>query len=330
MKSAGDKRSILVTGGAGFIGSHVVDRLLQTGLWRVTVIDNFNDTYDPGFKRANIADHRLNGDFRLVEADLLDPDTMSSAFVEGEFDSVIHLAALAGVRPSLENPLLYQRVNVEGTYRVLELARRHGVKHVLFGSSSSVYGFRSTVPFSETDDVSRPASPYAATKIAGEAACAVTSHIYGTRILCLRFFTVYGPRQRPDLAIRKFATLMSEGRPIPLFGNGQTMRDYTHIDDVVDGVMSALEYDRTEFEIINLGGQVPVALTDLVEILSRTIGVEPTIEWLPDQPGDVPRTAANIDKARALLGYAPRVDLETGLRRFADWLLALRSSPSLR
>jgi UDP-glucuronate 4-epimerase len=314
-------RSILVTGGAGFIGSHVVDRLLASSEWVVTVVDDFNDFYDPALKRANVAHHEANPAFRLVEADLVDERAMAGVFERERFDAIVHLAARAGVRPSLADPLLYQRVNVEATYRLLELARAHGVGRFVFGSSSSVYGVRSEVPFRETDPVAHPASPYAATKIAGEAACHAYAHLYSIGVVCLRFFTVYGPRQRPDLAIRKFATLMAEGRAVPMFGDGTTARDYTYVDDIVDGVVAALAYDASPYEVINLGDERPTTLAELVRLIAGALGVEPRVERLPEQPGDVPLTFASIDKARALLGYEPKVRIEEGLTRFVRWLI---------
>jgi UDP-glucuronate 4-epimerase len=316
---------VLVTGGAGFIGSHLVDRLLGAGATSVTVVDDFNDFYDPALKRANVREHEGDPAFRLVEADLLDERALSALFDREPFDTVVHLAARAGVRPSLADPLLYQRVNVEGTARLLELARRSGVPRFVFGSSSSVYGARSRVPFLETDDVSRPVSPYAATKVAGEAMCHVYSHLFGMQVVCLRFFTVYGPRQRPDLAIHKFATAMLEGRPVTLFGDGTTARDYTYVDDIVDGIVAAMRYGATPFEIVNLGGERPVPLADLVRTIAGALGVEPRIERLPEQPGDVPLTCASVDKARGLLGYEPRVGLEEGVARFVAWLEERRS-----
>jgi UDP-glucuronate 4-epimerase len=314
------KRHVLVTGGAGFIGSTLVDRLLASGEWAVTVADEFNDFYDPALKRRNLAAHAGDPDFRLVEGDLADERAAARAFEGASYDAVVHLAARAGVRPSLVDPMLYQRANVEATYRMLDLARATAVPRFVFGSSSSVYGVRSRVPFLESDPVGHPASPYAATKLAGEAACHVYSHLYGMRVVCLRFFTVYGPRQRPDLAIRKFAELMAAGRPIPLFGDGTTSRDYTYVDDIVDGVVAALSYDATPYEVVNLGGERPIALVDLVRTIARTIGVEPEIEWRPEQPGDVPRTSASVERARELFGYAPKVPLEEGIRRFVAWL----------
>jgi UDP-glucuronate 4-epimerase len=320
----------LITGGAGFIGSHLVDRLMneadqdpgggQAGPGaRVTVVDNFNDFYDPAIKRANIIHHIGRRGFDLIEADITDRRAMDELFARGQFDCVVHLAARAGVRPSLEDPLAYEEANVRGTYALLEAARLYDVPRFVFGSSSSVYGINSRVPFSEDDPVAQPISPYAATKIAGEAACHVYSHLYGMRIVCLRFFTVYGARQRPDLAIHKFARLISLGRPIPLFGDGGTRRDYTYIDDITSGVRAAMSYDQTMFEIINLGESQTVELGRLVELLEQSLGKRAVIERQPGQPGDVPITCANIDKARRLLGYDPQTKIETGIKRFVEW-----------
>ena len=309
---------ILVTGGAGFIGSHLVDRLLATG-GRVTVVDNFNDFYDPATKRANASAHRGRADFELAEADISDAEAIDELFARSEFDAIVHLAARAGVRPSLERPLDYERTNVHGTFVLLEAARRYRVERFVFGSSSSVYGVNSTVPFNENDAIARPISPYAATKIAGEAACHVYSHLFGIRVVCLRFFTVYGARQRPDLAIHKFARLMREGRPIPVFGDGTTRRDYTYIDDIISGVTAALSYDQSMFEIINLGESDTVELGRLIELLEHALGRRAVIDRKPLQPGDVPVTYANISKARRLLGFDPKTKIEAGIEKFAQW-----------
>src|SRR5215813_3050917 len=234
---------ILITGGAGFIGSHLVDRLVADGNFRITVLDNFNDFYDPTIKRRNISAHLKRANFELIEADIVDSKTINDLFRKSEFDCVVHLAARAGVRPSLEDPLSYEDTNVRGTFTLLEAARVNRVPKFIFGSSSSVYGTNSKIPFSEDDSISNPISPYAATKIAGEAACHTYSHLYDLRVISLRFFTVYGARQRPDLAIHKFARLISQGRPIPMFGDGTTRRDYTYIDDIISGVLSAFKFD---------------------------------------------------------------------------------------
>jgi UDP-glucuronate 4-epimerase len=317
-------KNILVTGGAGFIGSHLIDHLLDEGDIRVTVVDNFNDFYDARIKRANIAHHQGRKDFRLIEADISDSAAMNELFERARFDTIAHLAARAGVRPSLENPLAYEETNVRGTYSLLEAARRSGVERFIFGSSSSVYGVNSKVPFSEDDSIASPISPYAATKIAGEAACHAYSHLYGMKIVCLRFFTVYGARQRPDLAIHKFARLIDEGRPIPVFGDGSTRRDYTYIDDIIAGVTAAINYEASAFEIINLGESQTVELRRLIEVLEETLGKPAIIDRQPQQPGDVPVTYADISKASRLLGYDPKTKIEEGVGRFVEWFRSAR------
>ena len=310
---------ILVTGGAGFIGSHLVDHLLLDDSFHVTVVDNFNDFYDPAIKRANITPHLATENFELVEADISDPRAMEDLFARSKFDCVVHLAARAGVRPSLEAPLAYETTNVRGTFTLLEAARRNEVPRFVFGSSSSVYGVNSRVPFSEDDPVASPISPYAVTKIAGEAACHTYSHLYGLRIVCLRLFTVYGARQRPDLAIHKFAHLISKGLPIPMFGDGTTRRDYTYIDDIIAGLFAAMKYDRTQFEVINLGESRTVELRRLVELIEQALGKRAIIDHQPQQPGDVPVTFADVSKARRLLGYEPATQIEAGIERFVEW-----------
>jgi len=312
-------QNLLITGGAGFIGSHLVDRLIADQNNRVVVVDNFNDFYDPAIKRANIAAHIGCGNFELLEANIADAGAMDDLFARSRFDLVVHLAARAGVRPSLADPLAYEETNVRGTYSLLEAARRSGVKRFVFGSSSSVYGVNAKVPFSEDDPIAQPISPYAATKIAGEAACHAYSHLYGMRIVCLRFFTVYGPRQRPDLAIHKFARLIAAGKPLPIYGDGTTRRDYTYIDDIVSGIKAAISYDQSQFEIINLGESETVELRRLVEVIERAIGKRAILDRQPEQPGDVPITYANIDKARRLLGYSPQTRFEAGIEKFVAW-----------
>jgi UDP-glucuronate 4-epimerase len=315
-------RNILVTGGAGFIGSHLVGRLLGEGGWRVSVVDDFNDFYDPALKRRNVAPHEGRGDFRLSEADIRDRAALGEIFREGAFDVVVHLAARAGVRPSLSEPELYAETNIRGTLNLLELAREHGVGQFVFGSSSSVYGENEKVPFSEEDPVAKPISPYAATKAAGELLCHTYSHLWGLRCVALRFFTVYGARQRPDLAIHKFARLISEGKPIPVFGDGTTRRDYTYVDDIIAGVRAAIDYEASTYEVFNLGESRTVELRELISLLEKELGREALIDRQPLQPGDVPQTFADITKARRLLGYNPQTDIAEGIRRFVEWFKA--------
>jgi UDP-glucuronate 4-epimerase len=312
-------KNILVTGGAGFIGSHLVDKLLREGNWRITVVDDLNDFYDPAIKRANIARHQQNSNYRLSEADIRQKAGLERVFQDTRFDCIVHLAARAGVRPSLEQPLLYSQTNVEGTLNLLELAKQHNVKQFVFGSSSSVYGINAKVPFSEDDPIRQPISPYAATKAAGELLCHTYTHLYGMRCICLRFFTVYGPRQRPDLAIHKFARLISEGKPIPVFGDGTTRRDYTFVDDIIAGVRAAIDYDQTDYEVVNLGESRTVELRELISLLEKELDLPAQIDRQPLQPGDVPQTFADITKARRLLGYDPQTQIESGIRRFVEW-----------
>jgi len=312
-------KNILITGGAGFIGSHLVDRLLSEGDWHITVIDDFNDFYDPSVKRANIQTHFGQPNYRLVEADISDYGAMHQALSDDRFDCIVHLAARAGVRPSLTEPRLYVETNINGTMNLLELARERGTKQFVFGSSSSVYGTNEKVPFSEDDSIFNPISPYAATKAAGELICHTYSHLYGMRIVCLRFFTVYGARQRPDLAIHKFAKLISSGQTIPVFGDGTTRRDYTYIDDIISGVRAAIDYDQSDYEVINLGEARTVELSQLISLLESALGKTAQIDRQPMQPGDVPQTFADITKARRLLNYNPQTQIEEGIQRFVEW-----------
>jgi UDP-glucuronate 4-epimerase len=312
-------RNILITGGAGFIGSHLVDRMLADGDWQVTVVDDFNDFYNPEIKRENVSTHLSHPAFRLFEADIRDRAALTKVFAGGNFDCIVHLAARAGVRPSLQQPALYAETNINGTLNLLELAHEHRIKQFVFGSSSSVYGINAKVPFSEDDQVRQPISPYAATKGAGELLCHTYSHLYGLRCVCLRFFTVYGARQRPDLAIHKFAKLISEGRPIPIFGDGTTRRDYTYIDDIIAGVRAAIDYQASEYEVINLGESRTVELNELISLLECELERKAIIDRQPLQPGDVPQTFADITKARKLLGYHPRTPIEDGIREFIRW-----------
>jgi UDP-glucuronate 4-epimerase len=312
-------KSILITGGAGFIGSHLVDRLLAEGGWRITVVDDFNDFYDPAIKRENISGPLANPYFKLVEADLRNQEALAHVFSETNFDCIVHLAARAGVRPSLKEPRLYVETNINGTLNLLELARSNGVRQFVFGSSSSVYGLNSKVPFSEDDPIFNPISPYAATKAAGELLCHSYAHLYDMRIVCLRFFTVYGARQRPDLAIHKFARLISAGLPIPVFGDGTTRRDYTYIDDIIAGVRAAIDYDQSNYEVINLGESRTVELRELISLLEKALDRHAEIDRQPLQPGDVTQTFADIAKARRLLGYDPRTQIEPGIAKFVEW-----------
>ena len=312
-------KNLLVTGGAGFIGSHLVDRLLTTNIEQVTVVDDFNNFYSPDIKHKNIREHRKDLRYALYEADIRDRAALEAVFSQTRFDCIVHLAARAGVRPSLTEPQLYTETNINGTLNLLELAHHHGIRQFVFGSSSSVYGINAKVPFSEDDPIRQPISPYAATKAAGELLCHTYSHLYGLRCVCLRFFTVYGPRQRPDLAIHKFAKLISQDKPIPVFGDGLTRRDYTYIDDIIDGVMAAIDFDQSNYEVINLGESRTVELKELIALLEKELGTKATIDRQPPQPGDVPQTFADITKARALLGYNPQTQIEDGLRRFVEW-----------
>jgi UDP-glucuronate 4-epimerase len=314
-------KTILITGGAGFIGSHLADYLLNEGGWRVTVIDDFNDFYDPAIKRENVKLHLSNPNFEIVETDIRDRTALERAFENGRFDCIVHLAARAGVRPSLRQPQLYAETNVNGTLNLLELARARHIRRFIFGSSSSVYGINTRLPFREEDPARQPISPYAATKIAGELLCHTYSHLYGLRCVCLRFFTAYGPRQRPDLAIHKFAQLMAAGRPVPVYGDGTTRRDYTYIDDIIAGVRGAIDYEGSEYEVINLGQSRTIELRELISLLERALGLRSAIEWQPLQPGDVPQTFADITKARRLLGYNPQTQIEEGIPRFVEWFV---------
>jgi UDP-glucuronate 4-epimerase len=312
-------RNVLVTGGAGFIGSHLVGRLLAEGAWRVSVVDDFNDFYDPEVKRRNVEPHAGREEFKLHEADIRDRAALGEVFKGTRFDVIVHLAARAGVRPSLSEPVLYAETNINGTLNLLELAREHDVRQFVFGSSSSVYGENEKVPFAEDDKVSEPISPYAATKAAGELLCHTYSHLFGLRCVALRFFTVYGARQRPDLAIHKFARLISAGKPIPVFGDGTTRRDYTYVDDIIAGVRAAVDYEASDYEVFNLGESRTVELRELIELLEKELGRKAIIDRQPTQPGDVPQTFADISKARRLLGYDPRTPIEEGIRRFVEW-----------
>jgi UDP-glucuronate 4-epimerase len=323
------KSPILVTGGAGFIGGHLVERLLAEGE-RVVVLDDFNDFYDPQIKRGAVKAHLGHPGYTLVEGDIRDKALVERVFAKHGIRKVVHLAARAGVRPSLSEPYLYETTNITGTMHLLEACRDHGVEKFVFGSSSSVYGVNAKMPFSEADLIARPISPYAATKAAGELFCHTYSHLYGLPIVCLRFFTVYGPRQRPDLAIHKFAKLITAGNPIPVFGDGSTERDYTYVGDIVSGIRAALDYDKSNFEILNLGNSRTVSLARLISLLEEALGQKAVIDRQPLQPGDVPRTFADISRARELLGYAPDTPIELGIDRFAAWFKEYQIESSVK
>jgi UDP-glucuronate 4-epimerase len=309
---------ILVTGGAGFIGSHLVEKLLTSG-YEVAILDDFNDFYDPQIKRENIA--AVSRDAAVHPIDLRDSAAVRDLFHQKKFEAIAHLAARAGVRPSILHPQLYYDTNVNGTLHLLDAARVTGVERFIFASSSSVYGISKTVPFSEDQHLTQTISPYAATKIAGEFLCSTFSHLYQMRVVALRYFTVYGPRQRPDLAIHQFTRKIYAGQPIDQFGDGSTRRDYTYIDDIIQGTMASLTYCGPLFDIFNLGESETIQLKDLIAAIENTLGKKAKINRLPEQPGDVPLTCADISKARKLLSYVPSTRLSDGLPRFIDWFL---------
>ena len=312
---------ILVTGGAGFIGSHLVEKLLADG-HDVAIIDDFNDFYDPQIKRANIA--AVAKDIAVHDVDLRDGDKISNLFRREKFDAIAHLAARAGVRPSIQQPQLYYDANVAGSLHLLEGARTSGIERFIFASSSSVYGASKKVPFSEEEHLTQTLSSYAATKIGGEFLCSTYSHLYKMRIVALRYFTVYGARQRPDLAIHQFSRKIHAGEPIDQFGDGTTRRDYTYIDDIIQGTIAAFKYDGPMFDVFNLGESDTVQLKDLIAAIEKALGQKAKINRLPEQPGDMPLTCADISKARKLLSYNPKTKFEDGLPRFADWFLKSR------
>ncbi|MGM0582471.1 MAG: NAD-dependent epimerase/dehydratase family protein [Bacteroidota bacterium] len=311
--------TVLVTGGAGFIGSHLVDRLLEQGN-NVITVDNFDPYYDRSIKENNISEHRKHDNYRLVEEDIRNLDALRDKITE-DIDVIVHLAAKAGVRPSVKDPVGFQEVNVMGTQNMLEFAKERDVKQFVFASSSSVYGTNENVPWSEDDHVLKPISPYASTKVSGELMGHVYSKLYDMRFLALRFFTVYGPRQRPDLAIHKFLRLMSNGEQITLYGDGSSRRDYTYIDDIIDGVMAAIDYDDSIYEIINLGNNRTVELLELVEAIEEASGIEADKTHAPEVPGDVEQTWADVSKAKELLSYNPDFDLKKGLSNFVNWFI---------
>jgi UDP-glucuronate 4-epimerase len=312
-------KNILLTGAAGFIGSHLAEKLMSEGGWNLTIVDDLNDFYSPEIKRANVEQLRHVGEFRFVESDIRDSPSLRKLFDESDFEYIVHLAARAGVRPSLSNPKLYAETNIAGTLNMLEMARDFDVKQFVFGSSSSVYGINADVPFSENDRIQQPISPYAATKAAGELLCHTYSHLFGIRTICLRFFTVYGARQRPDLAIHKFSRLITQGKPIQVFGDGKTRRDYTYIDDIIQGVRASIDYDASMHEIFNLGESETTELSRLIQLIEENLGIEAVIDRQPMQPGDVPVTFADISKARELLNYNPTTKIEDGIPKFVEW-----------
>lgn len=315
-------RTVLLTGGAGFIGSHVAEALLQRGL-QVVCLDDFNDFYDPAFKRENVAALQTNPNFHLVEGDIRDRELVFATYRRFGVSATVHLAARAGVRPSIANPRLYEEVNGVGTVNLLEAAHRFGAYTFIFGSTSSVYGINSKVPFAEDDPIAFPISPYAASKRGAELMCYTFHHLYGLKVTVLRFFTVYGPRQRPDMAIYKFTECLARGKPVPRFGDGSMARDYTYIDDTVRGVMAAFEA-AADFEIVNLGGSRTTTLQQLIELIAQELDVPPLVEELPLQPGDVPVTCADVSKAKRLWGWEPQVPIEEGIKRFVAWYRAHR------
>lgn len=313
------KKNILITGGAGFIGSHLIDYLLNEGNYTITCVDNFDNFYSPELKRKNIEPHLKNENFKLVEADITDKNLIYK--LDKHYDIVVHFAAKAGVRPSIKDPVLYQHVNVVGLQNVLEIARLTSVKQFVFASSSSVYGLNKNIPWNEIDKELLPVSPYASSKIAGEWLGKTYSQLYNIRFIALRFFTVYGPRQRPDLAINNFSHKIINGEPINFFGDGSTLRDYTFVKDIVAGIVAAMHYDKSIFEVINLGNNKPVTLSELVLSLEKVLNKKAILNKMPEQQGDVPATCADISKAQKLLNYHPQTKLEDGLAQFIEWSL---------
>lgn len=309
---------ILITGGAGFIGSTLADKLLKENN-EIVILDNFNDYYNPQLKESNVKNNLDNPNYKLYRGDICDKELVNKIFEENKIEKVVHIAARAGVRPSLENPLSYVQTNIYGTTVILEQMQKHNCKKLIFASSSSVYGNCTADKFSEDLKVTEPISPYAATKSSCEQIIYTFSKLYDINAVCLRFFTVFGPRQRPDLAIRKFIELIEKDEPIPVYGDGTTMRDYTFIDDIVEGICSALEYNKTPYEIINLGGGSPVTLNQMIETIETEMSKKAVINRLPMQAGDVNKTVSDITKAQKLLGYNPKTTFSEGIRKFLDW-----------
>lgn len=314
-------KTYFITGGAGFIGSTLADKLLEQGN-KVVIIDNFCDFYDPNQKEKNIKHNEYNENYKMYRGDIRDKEKLEEIFRENQIDCIIHLAAMAGVRPSIENPVLYQEVNCLGTQNILEVMKNHNLKNLVMASSSSVYGNCKEVPFKENMIVDFAISPYAATKKANEVMTHVYHKLHNMNVIMLRFFTVYGPKQRPDLAINKFTNLMLNNQEIPMFGDGTTSRDYTYIDDIVDGIIKSIKYVENNdavYEIINLGNSNPISLKEMINTIGKTLNIEPKIKQLPMQPGDVDRTYADITKAQRLLGYEPKTTFEEGIKKFIEW-----------
>ena len=311
--------NILITGGAGFIGSTLADKLLKIESNNVIVIDNFNDYYSTTLKEKNIKHNLDNKNYKLYRGDICDKNLLSKIFEENQIDVVVHIAASAGVRPSIENPLSYVKNNIEGTVNIVEVMKENGIKKIVFASSSSIYGNCKEEIFSEDLKVSEPISPYAASKSACEQFLYTYSKLFDIQVVALRFFTVFGQRQIPDLAIRKFIDLIKENKPIPVYGDGTTIRDYTYVDDIVDGIISAINYNDTPYEIINLGGGAPVSLNQMIETIEKVLNKKATIEHLPMQLGDVNKTAADITKAKKLLNYNPKTSFKEGIIKFIEW-----------
>lgn len=322
MSFSSKAETVLVTGGAGFIGSHLCEALLREDV-NLVILDDFNHYYDSSIKESNISSWQHRAD--VVRGDIRDSQLVDELFAKYSFDKVFHLAARAGVRPSIDDPRLYFTTNIDGTLNLLESCRKHGVNRFIYASSSSVYGINKKVPFSESDPIIHTISPYAATKISGEHMCFNYSYLFGIHCACLRFFTVYGPRQRPDLAISKFTRQIQDGVPIDRFGDGSTARDYTYVEDIIQGVLSAAAYtEKSTYEVFNLGGSATTTLNELIALIEKTLGKQAVINQMPDQPGDVPLTYADVDKAKNLLGYSPHTPISEGIPKYVNWLKSLK------
>jgi UDP-glucuronate 4-epimerase len=321
-----EQRNVLVTGGAGFIGSHLVERLLERGD-KIVVLDSFNNFYDPSIKRHNVREHQKHPNYQLIEGDLRSDQDMDRVFASANFDVVVHLAAMAGVRPSMEAPALYMDINLVGTQKLIDrILKQKNPARLVFGSSSSVYGEREGESFSEDDRVDNPLSPYAASKKAGELICYAAHHTRGLQVINLRFFTVFGPRQRPDLAIHKFAKLIDSGKPIEVFGDGTSKRDYTYVSDIVFGIERSMEVPFSGYEILNLGRSEPVVLMDMIQLIEKYLGKKAKMEHKEFQTGDMPYTYANIERAQKLLGYQPNYSFEQGIKNFVEWFVAQKQA----